>query len=139
MSEIQLHAESYGALLLLPQVPCLMVRWHGFANSRNLRQLLNKALELYQQYAPRYPRLGWVSDARRFGAMLPADQDWAAVDWNRRAYAAGIRRAVFISPNNVFGQIALQQLTHKMEQAAYLRITHVASPEAAWQQVLATA
>ncbi|RSK37232.1 hypothetical protein [Hymenobacter metallilatus] len=139
MSELRLHTESYGELLLLPHVPCLLIRWHGFANSHNLRFLLDKGLELYQAHAPRYPRLGWVADTRRFGAMPPADQQWALHSWNPRAYAAGIRHLIFVSPDTIFGQIALQQYAHNLEAAALgLRATYVSSLDAAWQQVLAT-
>ena len=129
MSELRLHTESYGELLLLPHVPCLMVRWHGFANSRNLRFLLNKGLELYRTYAPRYPRLGWLSDTRQFGAMLPTDQHWAATDWNPRAYAAGIRNLVFLTPENIFGRIALQQYSQQTSLTDALHVAHVASLE----------
>jgi hypothetical protein len=131
MSELRLHSESYGEVLLLPHLPSVLVRWHGFANSRNLRFLLDKALDLYQRYAVRYPGLGWITDARRFGAMLPADQQWASADWNQRAYAAGIRQLVFLTPENIFGQIALQQYAQNTAHAAGLRITHVASLELA--------
>ncbi|QJX46329.1 hypothetical protein HMJ29_05010 [Hymenobacter taeanensis] len=111
MSEILLHSESYGEIALDPTIACLIVRWHGFANSRNYRFLLNKALELYQLHSPRFTHLGWLNDTRHFGAMLSVDQQWANTDWNPRAYAAGVRQMNFLSPTNVFGQIAVQQYT----------------------------
>ncbi|MCA8832015.1 hypothetical protein [Hymenobacter pini] len=120
-------------------MPCLLVRWHGFANSQHLRLVLDTALDFYRRYAPQYPRLGWVSDARYFGAMLPADQEWAASDWNHRAYAAGIRQLIFISPENIFGQIALQQFSRRLMQKNALQATHVASPADAWARVWAAA
>ena len=135
MSELRLHSESYGEVLLLPHLPSVLVRWHGFANSQNLRFLLDKGLELYQRYAARYPGLGWVTDARRFGAMLPADQQWASADWNQRAYAAGIRQLVFLTPENIFGQIALHQYAQNTAHAARLRITNVASLELAAREL----
>lgn len=136
MSEIQLHAEPFGELLLLPEVPCLLIRWHGFANSRNLRFLLDKGLTLYQHYRLQYPNLSWLSDTRQFGAMLPADQQWAATDWNRRAYQAGIRNFGFIGPENVFGQIAIQQYSQNTLHGDYhLGVSYYASLDQAYQQL----
>lgn len=135
MAELRLHTEPYGELLLVPHVPCLMVRWNGFANSQSLRFLLNKGLELYQHYVRQYPGLGWVTDARHFGAMLPADQQWAVTDWNHRAYAAGIRRLVFLTPENIFGQIAIQQYAQNTAHATGLRVTFVSSVEAAAREL----
>ncbi|MBX0291414.1 hypothetical protein K3G63_13265 [Hymenobacter sp. HSC-4F20] len=119
MSDLRLHTEPYGELLLLTRIPCLLIRWHGFANSRNLRFLLDKGLEFYQQYRRQYPTLSWLSDTRLFGAMLPADQEWAATSWNRRAYAAGIHQLAFIGPENIFGQIAIQQYSHNAAGGDY--------------------
>ncbi|GGG27887.1 hypothetical protein [Hymenobacter glacieicola] len=126
--ELPLYSQACGELLLLPEVPCLLIRWHGFANSRNLRRLLDKGLELYQQHRAQYPTLGWLSDTRQFGAMLPADQHWAATDWNRRAHAAGIRHLGFLGPENVFGQIAIQQYSRNATHGAYrLSVSYYAS------------
>lgn len=134
MSEIRLHTESFGELLLLPEVPCLLIRWHGFANSYNLHLLLEKGLELYQHYAPLYPRLGWLSDTRSFGAMLPRDQEWAATDWNPRAYKVGLRELGFLVPDNIFGQIAIQRYEHNTAQRNYaLEVKYYASLEEACQ------
>ncbi|MBT9393258.1 hypothetical protein KLP40_08790 [Hymenobacter sp. NST-14] len=121
--EISLHREEWGELLLLPAAARLVVRWHGFANSRQLRQLLNRGLELYRQHAVRFPGLGWLADTRRFGAMLPADQQWVAADWNARAWAAGIRHLVYVQPETIFGQIALQQYARTTAATSALRIS----------------
>ncbi|RSK51018.1 hypothetical protein [Hymenobacter rigui] len=138
MSELRLHTEACGELLLLPHIPCLLIRWHGFANSENLRRLLDKGLALYQAHAPHYPCLGWVADTRRFGAMLPVDQQWLLSSWNPRAYAAGIRHLLFLASENIFGQIALQQYMHATNtDATGLRAMYAPSLEGAGQQVQA--
>lgn len=136
MSEIRLHTEPFGELLLLPDVPCLLIRWHGFANSPNLRFLLDKGLALYQHYRLQYPALSWLSDTRQFGAMLPADQQWAATSWNRRAYLAGIRHLAFIGPENVFGQMAIQQYSRNATHGDYgLQVSYYTSLAQACRQL----
>jgi hypothetical protein len=133
MSEILLHSEAYGEVTLAPTTACLIVRWHGFANSRSFRFLLNKALELYELHVSRFANLAWLNDTLHFGAMLTVDQQWVNTDWNPRAYAAGIRQVHFLSPSNVFGQISVQQYTNNTARRAdyHLEVRHHQSLEEA--------
>ncbi|TGE09808.1 hypothetical protein [Hymenobacter fodinae] len=139
MSETLLHSESYGEITLSPGMTCLIVRWHGFANSRNFRFLLNKALELYRTYSVRYTSLAWLNDTRHFGALLTADQEWVNTNWNPRAWAAGIQQINFLAPATVFGQIAIQQYAHNTAQRAdyRLEVRHHASLEEACRDLSA--
>jgi hypothetical protein len=94
-------------MLLAPEVPCLIVAWYGFANSEQFRALMDQGLALYNAEAQRTRPLGWLADTRSHSAIRTADQEWLATDWNRRAYAAGIRHVSFVVPENVVGQITV--------------------------------
>ncbi|MFD1874085.1 hypothetical protein [Hymenobacter bucti] len=107
MADTILHAQPYGALLLAPEVPCLMVAWYGFANSEQFRELMNRGLELYRAEAQRTQPLGWLADTRGHSAIRTADQQWLAADWNLRAYQLGIRHVSFVVPESVIGQITV--------------------------------
>jgi hypothetical protein len=102
-----LIAEPYGAMLLTPEVPCLIVAWYGFANSEEFRSLMNRGLALYEAEAQRRQPLGWLADTRGLSAIRAADQEWLATDWNKRAYQAGIRHIGFVVPESVVGQITV--------------------------------
>lgn len=104
-----LFANEIGSLLLDATVPCLLVQWNGFANSRNFRDLMARGLALYQEHAPRFPALGWLSDTRLASAQLPADHAWLVSDWNPPMYAAGLRYTYFVEPESIFGQMNVQQ------------------------------
>ena len=117
MADTSLITESYGSMLLAPDVPCLIVQWHGFANSQQFQSLMDRGLDLYIDEARRTQPLGWLADTRLVGAVTPAVQEWLAQDWNPRAYAAGIRHCSFVSPETVFGQVSVQQYTVRTEVA----------------------
>lgn len=109
-------------MLLAPEVPCLIVQWHGFANRQQFQSLMDRGLDLYKEEARRTQHLGWLADTRRISAITPADQEWLNMDWNLRAYAVGIRHVSFVTPENVFGQIAVQSYTTKTTAAATYNI-----------------
>jgi hypothetical protein len=107
VADTVLYAQPYGAMLLAPEVPCLIVAWYGFANSEQFRALMDQGLALYNAEAQRTWPLGWLADTRGHSAIRAADQEWLAADWNRRAYAAGIRHVSFVVPESVVGQITV--------------------------------
>lgn len=107
MSDVVLIAEPYGSVLFAPEVPCLIMQWHGFANSAEFRSLMDRGLALYGAKAHQFEALGWLSDARRVGALRSDVQQWLKEDWNPRAATAGIRHVSFVVPETVFGQISV--------------------------------
>lgn len=107
MTDTVLYTQPYGALLLAPEVPCLIVAWYGFANSEQFRELMDRGLALYQAETQRTQPLGWLANTHGHSAIRSADQEWLATDWNRRAYAAGIRHVGFVVPESVIGQITV--------------------------------
>ncbi|GAB3830483.1 hypothetical protein [Hymenobacter jeollabukensis] len=108
MSDVVLEAESYGSLLFAPEVPCVVVQWHAFANSQQFRSLMDNSLEAFADQAQLHWPLGWLMDARQMSAITPADQIWLETDWNPRAYAAGLRHIGIVTAENIFGRIATQ-------------------------------
>lgn len=123
MSDIVLHEEAYGCLLMAPEVPCLIISWKGFANSEQFRFLMDRGMELYIAEAAHTSPLGWLADTRVVSAVKEADQIWMKTDWNLRAYQAGIRHVSFVVPETVFGQISVQNYSTNSTQAVDYEIT----------------
>ncbi|SEU06160.1 hypothetical protein [Hymenobacter actinosclerus] len=133
MPDSTLIAESYGSMLLAPEVPCLIGQWHTFANRQQFRSLMDRGLDLYIQESHRTQPLGWLADTRQISAITPDDQNWLRTDWNPRAYAAGIRHVSFVAPESVFGQMAVQGYTANTQSAdayAIEVVHHQTLPEA---------
>ncbi|UYZ57860.1 hypothetical protein [Hymenobacter latericus] len=108
MAESVVISEPYGDVLLMPDVPCVAVRWHSFANSAQFRSLMDEALAYYTREAQQTWPLGWLFDLRKMSALVPADQLWLETDWNPRAYSLGVRHIGMVSSENIFGRIAAQ-------------------------------
>jgi hypothetical protein len=102
-------AESYGSVLVDEKVPCVIVQFHTFANREQFKQIMDTGLAYHQAHARPEQPWGWVGDTRNMGAIPKEVQHWLTHDWNRRAYAAGIREISIVVSQNVMGQIATQQ------------------------------
>ena len=117
MPDTVLIAEPYGSMLFSPEVPCLIVQWHGFANSAEFRALMDRGLALYEAKARQFRPLGWLADTRLVGAVRSDVQQWLKDDWNPRAAAAGIRHVSFVVPETVFGQISVGTYSENVARA----------------------
>ncbi|OUJ76111.1 hypothetical protein [Hymenobacter crusticola] len=110
MPDLTLASEPYGAVLFAPEVPCVIIQWHTFANRQQFRSLMDRALAAYQTEIAQHPApIGWIADSRQLSALTPDDQAWCETDWNPRAYAAGVRYIGIVIPESIFGKIAVQQ------------------------------
>ncbi|TGE13430.1 hypothetical protein [Hymenobacter elongatus] len=121
MSDTTLVSESFGAIHLAPEVPSTIIQWTGFANSEQLRSLMNETLRHYISETKRHKGpVGWIADLQGLGAVKPADQEWLHTDWNPRAYAAGVRYMAFVEAESVFGKISGKQYaTNVMQSEEY--------------------
>lgn len=109
MSEQLILTELYGAVVANAAVPCVIVRFQGFANRDEFKRIMNSGLAYYQAPCRPAQPWGWVGDTRQMGAIPKEVQQWLTSDWNVRAYAAGIREISIIVSENIFGQLATQQ------------------------------
>ena len=116
MPDRTLITETYGSVLLAPEVPCPLIQWHAFANRQQFRSFMDRGLDLCIQESSRTRPLGWLADTRQVSATTPDDPHWLRTAWNPRAYAAGIRHISFVSPETVFGQMAVQNYTANTEK-----------------------
>jgi hypothetical protein len=113
MPDTVVLAEPYGSVLASATVPCVIVQFHGFANSAEFQHIMETGLAYYRAHSrPEHP-WGWVGDVRHMGAIPRAVQQWLTTDWNLRAFEAGIREVSIVLSENVLGQMATQQYVQK--------------------------
>lgn len=71
MSDTTLVSEAYGAIHLAPEVPSTIIQWTGFANSEQLRYLLDETLRQYISETKRHKgAVGWIADMHGLGTVL---------------------------------------------------------------------
>ena len=134
MSDQVIFDQPYGQVLYDPQVPCVITKWHRFANFQEMTTLLEAALAYVQAHSsPQHP-WGWVGDTRQMGAIPEKTQQWLMHDFNPRLTAAGIREVSMVVAETVFGHLAAQRYAQNTSQAQEqyaLRTGYYESVEAA--------
>ena len=98
-----------------------------FLTSEEVRHYLDVYLAYYREYRPQFPSLGGLYDTRYFMSMSPEDAAYAASENTPLLVEAGLRREAFIVPEDVFGQLSLEDYTMQ----AQLQTANFTSLEAA--------
>jgi hypothetical protein len=130
MSEQIILATPYGTALADDTVPCVITRWHSFANKTEFIALQGAALAYFEQHSTPERPWGWVGDVRHMGAIPDEAQRWLQDTFNPRALAAGLRVVSVIVADNIFGKIATQHYAQQTAlKVAELGVSYYASLE----------
>lgn len=134
MSEQVVFDQPYGQVLVDTQVPCVITKWHGFANFQEMSTLLEAALAYVTAHGAPGKHWGWVGDTRNMGAIPEKTQQWLMQDFNPRLAAAGIQEVSMVVATTIFGRMAAQRYSDNINQAQdqyTLRTGYYESVEAA--------
>jgi hypothetical protein len=89
-----------------PGIPCLVVRWKGYATSIQIRYIHECLIRLIAEH-----RVGKVlGDDTELVSIAEMDQHWIVRDWMPRAISAGLRTAASIKPHAHFGQTSISRI-----------------------------
>ncbi|MEJ0069873.1 MAG: hypothetical protein WDO24_15430 [Pseudomonadota bacterium] len=91
-------------------VPCVLVVWHRYATSAQLRFVHETIIELLT----RHGLSKVLGDDTQLSALPAEDQRWIRDDWLPRAVAAGLKTAASKRSSHHFGQVALEALQTKL-------------------------
>ena len=87
-------------------IPCLLIQWHGYATSTQLRQLAENQIELMRQH-----KLTKVlSDNTHARMVSMEDQRWIAEDWLPRVLAIGYEACAIITSKDYFAQMSFENI-----------------------------
>lgn len=105
-----------GSALWAPEVPGLLLRFHGALGLEQYQQLLNTGLEMYRRQAPPGGPATWIADTRQLPELPAAARHWMVTEWNGRAYEAGLRHLRLVEVENSYS--LTQQLHEATRQPA---------------------
>lgn len=89
-----------------PEIPCLVVRWRGYATSAQTRYIHECLIQLIKKH--RVSKI--LGDDTALVSIAAIDQHWIIHDWMPRAMAAGLKSAASIKPCGYFGQASVNRI-----------------------------
>ena len=106
MSTLTIIDTDYATLWYHPDTKIVHHQMHRFTYGEQFRQVLEKGLEIFQQYGAQK----WLSDDRKNSALPAADAEWGLHDWNPRVFASGWKYWAIVMPDKVAGQTNMDWL-----------------------------
>jgi len=122
MTYPRLFTTPAGSALWAPEVPGLMLRFHGPVSLAQYQQLMNTGLEMFSHQAQPGAKATWIADTRQLPALPEQAQQWTAIDWSARAYEAGLRHLRLVEPEYSSQSLTEQLHTATQQPAAEYRL-----------------
>jgi hypothetical protein len=98
--------KEYASLYYYPEHKIVHHVFHKFIYGDEFRQVLDKGIELFQQYGANK----WLSDDRSNSALPTDDLTWGLEDWAPRVFKAGWKYWAILMPDKVAGQMSMNRI-----------------------------
>lgn len=102
-----------------PGIPCIELTWHGYATSKQFRQIAEQQLAAMQ--AKQVSKV--LDDHQHMLIVCAEDQQWVMADWLPRALAAGYQALAIIPSDDYFNKVATQNVVSQIQRDV-LEIRH---------------
>ncbi|HEX6244309.1 MAG TPA: hypothetical protein VFZ61_25505 [Polyangiales bacterium] len=102
------HDAPHVTSTFLPEIPCVLQTWHGHASSPEFRDATLRVLQFLKERQREFPRVEFLVDGRKLGALVAEDMEWAAKVADPQLYAVGMRRIAFVLPERAVGRTSVR-------------------------------
>jgi aminopeptidase N len=98
---------------LLEDVPAIFKRYISNQTSEEYRESARRGVEAYQQYADKYPALGYIVDVNNMGVIDPDDSAYSAENMIPKLKAMGLAGLVVIMPSDVVIEMSVDDYAER--------------------------
>lgn len=107
-------AKNGATIFHLPELNCILLEWKGDVLLEEWIEILNRGAE---EVASRKVT-SWIGDTTNLGATGDEHNQWVQQDFTPRILKAGLRKLVIVLPNDVLGEMAMQELMEDLKNTA---------------------
>lgn len=97
-------------LSLDPEVPCVLMEWHGYATTAEFREATLQMGDLLRQHE--MDRV--LIDTTHLPIIAAEDQDWLNRVWLPQQIARGLRAAALVSSRFYFARIGVETVNRRL-------------------------
>ncbi len=95
-------------------------QFHKYCYGEIFRGMLTTSLEAFEKNKC----TKWLSDDRKFGAVLPADKEWGDKFWQPRMLASGWKYWAMVLPERVTGKMNIEKMVQEYERRGVIATYH---------------
>ena len=92
-------------------------KWENFTSSNNFRQAIEKTLDFFKNNEDVF---FIISDTQKHGVVSSEDSQWVTDYINPQLIKNGLRKLIFIEPENIFAQLSVTQFLDKNQNDSFV-------------------
>lgn len=99
--------QPYVTVSLDETVPSVFVNHHSYQTSEEFRLTINSGIQCFNENKANNPKLGWLGDTRKQGALSDEDLKWCGE--TMAAQCVGLKKVALVIPEDIFGQLSISE------------------------------
>jgi hypothetical protein len=114
--------------------PHVYLKWGSMVDEQEFREAMDKVIDLMKENGT-----GKIlSNSTQLGALSEEDQVWSVEDWLPRALAIGYSAIAIIVSEDIFGQMAVEDVLNSVSEKSPIKIQYFDNEEKAteWMESL---
>lgn len=121
------HEDEHTRIEVHPDQHLVRLTWKGSGHGKVYRETLLRLLEIVQGHGVKY----WLSDGRKMGPILFADEEWSMKEFTPLLVKAGIERIAIVSSEDVLNRIAVDRMVNATSPSVPYSIAFFQDPSIA--------
>ena len=107
-------AKNGAAISLLPKLNCILLEWKGDVLLEEWIEILSRGIDEVETLKV----TNWIGDTSNLGATGEEHNQWIQEVFTPRLAQAGLKKLAVVLPNDVLGEMAMQEIMDDLKNTA---------------------
>ena len=107
-------AKNGAAISLLPDLNCILLEWKGDVLLEEWIEILSRGIDEVEARKV----TNWIGDTSNLGATGEEHNQWIQAVFTPKLSKAGLKKLVVVLPNDVLGEMAMQEIMDGIKDSA---------------------
>jgi hypothetical protein len=107
-------AKNGATISLLPELNCILLEWKGDVLLQEWIEILSRGIEEIISHKV----TNWIGDTTNLGVTGDEHNQWIQEVFSPKVFNAGLKKLAVVLPNDVLGEMAMQELMEDLQSTA---------------------
>lgn len=107
-------AKNGATISLIPELNCILLEWKGDVLLEEWIEILTRGIDEVKAHNV----TNWIGDTTNLGTTAEEHDQWVQEIWLPKVNEAGLKKLVLVLPNDVLGEMAMQELMENLQNTA---------------------